>query len=309
MVRYLANRLLQMVLAILAVATMVFFVARLSGDPLSVIMPIGATTADFERMAQVLGLDQPLIVQYFKYLVNIAQGDFGQASMRPGRDALSVVLEHVPATLRLGAVSLAGAILLGVPLGMASAVYRGRSIDFVARGFAALGQALPAFWVGIVLMWLFSVRLGWLPTSGRGDWRNMVMPSLTMGLYPFAAVVRLMRASMLEVMAKPFMLLLESKGLNRFSIIAKHAFKNAAAVPLTYFGITIGVVLTGSVVVESVFSWPGLGRLAIDAVLSRDFATTQAVVMVMAVIYLSANFIVDFLYGVVDPRVRADSRP
>jgi len=303
--RFLLARVLQALLALLGVATMVFFVARLTGDPATVFLPLHATPEDYARLREAWGLDQPLYVQYVTFLGNAIRGDFGVSIVAPGRDALQVVMVRLPATLVLGIVALTWAVVLGVPLGILSAVYRGGPIDSSARTFAAFGQAIPSFWVGIVLMWIVAVELRWLPASGRGDWRNLVLPAIALGLYPFAAVVRLMRSSMIEVLNRPYLLLAESKGLSRFRIICMHAFKNAAAVPLTYFGIIIGIVLTGSIAVETVFGWPGIGRLAITAVQARDFATIQALTIVIAVVYLSVNLIVDVMYGVLDPRVQS----
>lgn len=305
--RVLARRAAEGIFAIVGVTTIVFFLVRLSGNPVDFLIPIGASQEDYDRLTKSLGLDRSWFEQYISYLANLLRGDFGTASMVPGTDALELVLSRTPATLLLGSVALLGGLVLGVPLGVFAALYRGGVVDQAIRVFATLGQSLPPFWVGLVLLWVIGVQLEWLPISGRGDWQNLVMPAIALGWYPFAAIVRLMRSSTLDVLAQPYILALESRGVARFRIVGKHILKNAASVPLTYFGVMIGVVLTGSVAIETVFSWPGIGRLAVESVLRSDFAVTQAVVIIATIIFVSANLFVDVLQSVLDPRLRAQS--
>lgn len=307
MARVLGRRFAEGAFAIIGVTTIVFFLVRLSGNPVDFLIPIGASQADYDRLTESLGLDRSWFEQYVSYLGNLFRGDFGTASMVPGMDALDLVLSRTPATLLLGSVALLGGLFLGVPLGVFAALYRGGVVDQTVRVVATLGQSLPPFWVGLVLLWVIGVQLEWLPISGQGDWRNLVMPAFALGWYPFAAIVRLMRSSTLDVLSQPYILALESRGVARLNIVSKHVLKNAASVPLTYFGVMIGVVLTGSVAIETVFSWPGIGRLAVESVLRSDFAVTQAVVIIATIIFVSANLFVDVLQNILDPRLRAQS--
>lgn len=305
MTGFLVRRLLQSVVATFGVVTLVFFIVRASGSPLSVLLPINASVDEIERVTVLWGLDAPLYVQYYVYLQNIAVGNFGLSTLQPGVDAMSLALSRLWATLSLGAVAIAWSVTLGVPLGVLSAVYRNTRLDGSIRFGAAIGQAVPAFWLGIMLIWVFAVQLQWLPVSGRGTWRHFVLPAIAMGAFQCTAMLRLTRSSMLDALSQPYILLANSKGLPKRSVVLKHAFKNALSVPLTYFGLTIGVLLTGSIVVETVFSWPGLGRLSVDAVRGRDFSTLQAVVIIMSLIYICASFLVDVFYGVINPQIRA----
>lgn len=301
------RRVAEGLFAIFGVTTIVFFLVRLSGNPVDFLIPIGATQEDYDRLTQSLGLEKSWFEQYLSYLANLLRGDFGMASMVPGTDALALVLSRTPATLTLGSVALLGGLILGLPLGVIAGLHRGRIADQVIRVVATLGQSLPPFWVGLVLLWVIGVQLEWLPISGRGDWRNLIMPAIALGWYPFAAIVRLMRSSTLDVLSQPYILALESRGIAASIIIGKHILKNAASVPLTYFGVMIGVVLTGSVAIETVFSWPGIGRLAVESVLRSDFSVTQAVVIIATVIFVSVNLFVDLLQNVLDPRLRAQN--
>lgn len=307
MVRFILIRTLQALFSIYLVTTAVFFLARVTGDPVDLLLPVEATAEDAARIRALWGLDQPMWVQYTTYLSNAVRGDFGTSLLFRGRDAFEVVISHLPATLSLGFFALLWSGLLGALVGFLAALKPNSLIDTVANVTSAIGQSMPAYWLGIVLIFAFSVQLGWLPVSGMGDGslRYYVLPAITMGWFQYAAITRLMRSSMLDVLDRQYMLLAEAKGLAYWRVAVVHGLKNAMSIPLTYFGIVIGVVLTGSVAVETVFGWPGIGRLAIQAVLRRDFVTLQVITIMFMIIYLLANLLVDVLYGVIDPRVRA----
>jgi peptide/nickel transport system permease protein len=213
-------------------------------------------------------------------------------------------LQRLPATLQLASFALAISIAIAVPIGVLSAVMKGSAWDSAAKIIALLGQSLPAFWLGIVLMWIFAVHLGWFPTSGRGGIQYMILPAITLGWFQVAAIMRLVRSSMLDVLDSEFVKLTRIKGLAEWKVVWKHCLRNAAIAPLTFFAIIAGVLMTGSVVTESVFSWPGTGLLVVDAVRARDFQVVQAVVIVFAGIFILTNLLVDILYAYLDPRIR-----
>ena len=243
-------------------------------------------------------------MQYLTFLQNAAVGDFGDSTKWRGSAAAQIVLERLPATLKLGGLAVLISVVTAIPMGVMSAVWRRSIFDRMASVIALLGQSLPTFWLGIVLMWIFAVILGWFPTSGYGGPAYMILPAIAMAWFQIAALTRLTRSAMLEVLDSEYVKLARIKGVNERKVIWKHAFRNAAIVPVTYFGVLAGSLLTGSVVVETVFAWPGTGLLAIDAIRGRDFPVVQSVVLFFAVFYLLANFLVDVLYAVIDPRIR-----
>ena len=304
MQRYIARRALQSLLAIWVMSLVVFTLARFSGNPLDVMLPMEATQEDYDRVAKYWGLDQPLYTQYGIFLARAVRGDFGTSWKWPGRSAMDLVMERLPATLQLAGFALFVSVAIALPVGVLSAVKKGSSWDTAATIIALLGQSLPGFWLGIVLMWVFAVHLGWFPTSGRGGIQYMVLPAVTLGWFQVAAMMRLIRSSMLEVLDSEFVKLTRIKGLAEWKVVWKHCLRNASIAPLTFFAITAGVLMTGSVVTETVFSWPGTGLLAIDAVRARDFQVVQAVVIVFAGIFILTNLAVDILYAYLDPRIR-----
>jgi peptide/nickel transport system permease protein len=263
-----------------------------------------ATKEDYDRVSKHWGLDEPLYVQYIIFLSKAAQGDFGYSWKWPGHTAMGLVAQRLPATLQLAGFALFISILIALPVGVLSAVKKGSVWDSAAKIIALLGQSLPAFWLGIVLMWIFAVTLGWLPTSGRGGIQYMILPAITLGWFQVAAIMRLVRSSMLEVLDSEFVKLTRIKGLAEWKVVWKHCLRNAAIAPLTFFAIIAGVLMTGAVVTESVFSWPGTGLLVVDAVRARDFQVVQAVVIVFSGIFILTNLVVDILYAVLDPRIR-----
>ena len=304
MQRYILMRLWYALLAMLAISVIIFSLTRLSGNPLDVLLPEEAEPEDYERVKIVWGLDKPLHVQYLVYLRNISTGNLGESIKWPGKSARELITSRLPATLQLAAFSLVVAGLLALPIGVIVAVKKDTGIDYAGKIIALLGQSLPSFWLGIVLMWIFAVMLGWLPTSGRSGLLSIIMPAVALGWYQVAAVMRLTRSSMLEVLDTEYVKLARIKGVPEWKVIWKHCLRNAAIAPLTYFGLIMGGFMTGSVVIETVFVWPGVGLLAIDALRSRDFQVVQSVVLFFAAIYIVCNLLVDILYAYLDPRIR-----
>lgn len=306
MQRYIATRVFHSFIALIAISVIVFGLARITGNPLDVLLPLEATAEDFARMEKVWGLDKPLPLQYLQYMNNVVHGNFGESLKWEGKSARELVLERFPATLQLAGLSLVISVLLALPIGVLVAVKKDTGIDYAGKLVALLGQSLPSFWLGIMLMWIFAVQLELLPTSGRGGIKHIILPAITLGWYQVAAVMRLTRSSMLEVLDSEYVKLARIKGLSERMVIWKHCLRNASITPLTYFGIILGGFLTGSVVTETVFAWPGVGLLAIDAVQTRDFQVVQTVVLFFAAIYILSNLLVDVLYGYLDPRIRYD---
>ncbi len=304
MQRFIAIRVLQSLLAILVISVIVFGLARLSGDPLDTMLPIEAGPEDYERLEKYWGLDKPLPTQYVIFITKALQGDFGESLKYQGKSAMGLVAERLPATLELAGAALLVSALLALPIGVLAAVSKDSGWDAAAKVIALLGQSLPAFWLGIVLMWIFAVRLDWLPASGRGGIQHMILPAITLGWFQVAAIMRLVRSSMLEVLDSEFVKLARVKGIPEWKVIWKHCLRNAGIAPLTFFAIIAGSLLTGSVVTETVFTWPGVGLMVVDAVRSRDFQVVQAVVIVFAGIFILCNLLVDILYAYLDPRIR-----
>jgi peptide/nickel transport system permease protein len=276
----------------------------MTGDPLDVLLPMEAGEGERERVAHHWGLDRPLYEQYFVFLGKALHGDFGNSWKWQGHTAMGLVVERLPATLELAGLALVISVVMALPFGVLTAVWKDRLFDSVGKIFALLGQSLPTFWLGIVLMWIFAVTLGWLPTSGRGGIKHMILPAVCLGWFQVATMMRLIRSSMLDVLDSEFVKLTRIKGLPEWKVIWKHCLRNAAITPLTYFAITTGVLITGSVIVESVFAWPGTGLLVVDAVRARDFQVVQAIVIVFAAVFTMTNLAVDILYAYIDPRIR-----
>ena len=304
MQRYVLNRILVGVLTLWAVSLLVFGLARVTGDPLEVYLPLEATEEDRARIAAEWGLDQPIYVQYVRYVWNILQGDFGGSWRWPGQKALNLALTRLGASLELAAVAVLFSVIVAIPIGVLAAVYKGSALDHAGKAIALLGQSIPHFWLGIMLMWIFGVRLGWLPTSGRGTIAHMIMPAVVIGWFSVAALMRLVRSSMLEVLDSEYIKLARIKGVPERAVIWKHAFRNATIPPLTYFGIMLGFIVVGSITTEVIFAWPGAGLLIIDAIRARDFQVVQAVALVFAVVFVIISLVVDILYAYLDPRIR-----
>jgi len=304
MQRYISRRFIQMIIALFLMSVIVFLLGRLSGDPVSMLLSQYSTEEDRVRITEQLGLTKPVLEQYGIFIFNALKGDLGKSVAGDNRPALALILERFPASLKLALVALIISVLIGIPLGVLSAVKRGSFLDASARLVALLGQSLPAFWLGIVLMYFFSVKLRLLPTSGYGGIRHFILPAATMGLFTVAAVTRLTRSSMLEVLDSEYIKLARIKGVSEAIVIWKHALRNSLMPVITYMGTFFATMITGAVVVETVFSWPGIGRLAYESILNRDFPVMQAVILFMTSLYILANLIVDVLYAWVDPRIR-----
>ena len=304
MQRYIIVRLFHAFLALFAMSVIVFSLARISGTPMDVLLAEDATVQDFEFMTERWGLDKPLHMQYLVYVGNVLRGEFGTSLKWPGRSTRDLILARLPATLELSALALVVAGLLALPLGVLVAVKKDTGIDYAGKVVALLGQAAPSFWVGIILIWVFAVTFEWLPASGREGWTSLIMPAFALGWFQVAAVMRLTRSSMLEVLDSEYVKLARIKGIPNWKVIWKHCLRNAAIAPLTYFGFILGGFLTGSVVIETVFAWPGVGLLAIDALRARDFQVVQSVVLFFGVVYIASNLLVDILYAYLDPRIR-----
>ncbi len=302
MYTYLLRRVFQMIPVLLGITLIVFLLVRLTGDPAVLMLGEDARLEDIERVRIQMGLDKPLYVQYGIFLGNLLQGEFG-LSYRYRQQALPLVLERLPATGELALASFFIAIAISVPAGVISAIRQYSLADYVATNVAVLGQAMPNYWLGIMLILVFSVMLGWFPASGRGGLHHLILPALTLGTALAAVLMRLMRSAMLEVMRQDFITTARSKGLSERVIIFKHAMRNALIPYVTVLGLQVAVLLGGAIITEQVFAWPGMGRIALIAVNARDMSIVQAVVFVMAVIVMFVNFLVDVVYAVIDPRI------
>jgi len=304
MIVYLMRRLAAVMLILLGVSAITYVLLYLlPADPVDLLAGRNATPEIRENLRRELGLDQPLPVQYAMYLGKLAQGDMGR-SLAQKVEVSYLIEARLPATLQLAGLALAISVAMALPFGVLTAVWKDRLFDSVGKVFALLGQSLPTFWLGIVLMWIFAVMLGWLPTSGRGGIKHMILPAVCLGWFQVATMMRLIRSSMLDVLDSEFVKLTRVKGLPEWKVVWKHCLRNAAIAPLTYFAITTGVLITGSVVTESVFAWPGTGLLVVDAVRARDFQVVQAIVIIFAAVFTMTNLVVDILYAYIDPRIR-----
>ena len=303
MQKYLVRRLALAVVTLLAVSLIIFIMSRASGDPRHIMLDDYSTEEDWQRMGEVLGLNKPYYQQYFIFLGDAARGDFGQ-SVKEGRPVTDVILERLPATLYLGLTAFLVSLLVGIPMGILSAVKRGTLVDQFGKVIAMLGQSAPPFWLGIMLIIFFAVSFELLPPYGRDDWNSIVLPAVTLGWYYAAANLRLVRSAMLDVLDSEYIKLARAKGVPNRGVVLRHAFRNALIPPLTFAGVTLGALVTGSLVVETVFAWPGLGKLAIDALFAFDYPLLQGVVIVFTLLYVVAAFSVDVLYAYIDPRIR-----
>jgi len=300
---FLAARLARALVAVWLVSTVVFVVMRLSGDPVPLLLPPDAPRSEYERVARELGTDRPLPVQYGVFLGNALRGDFGR-SIHFREPAVRVVVGYLPATAELGLTAFALALLIAIPIGLLSAVRRNSLVDQAAMAVALVGQSAPTFFVGILLILIVSLKAGWLPTSGRGDWTHLVLPAVTLGAFAMASIARLTRSAMLEVLRADYVRTARAKGLREQVVVIKHALRNAAIPIVTITGLQFGTLLGGAVVTETVFAWPGIGRLAIQSIYNRDYPVVQCVVFLSALLFIVINLTVELIYGVLDPRIR-----
>lgn len=300
---YIIKRVLQALITILGVTIVVFLLIRITGDPVSAMMPPEATKEEYEVMRQLLGLDRPIHIQYWTYLMGILKGDFGE-SIRFNEPALDVFLMKFPNTLQLATAAMAISILIGVPLGIMSAVKVGSWFDSVGKVFALMGQAIPVFWLGLMLILVLSVQLELLPVSGMGGWQNLVMPAFTLGWGFSAALLRLTRSAMLDVMDNEYIKMARTVGVPEMSIIFKQALKNALIPIVTLGTMNFIFLISGTVITETIFAWPGVGRLVVESITARDFPMIQMAVLIFAFIFVFANLFLDILYAFLDPRIR-----
>ena len=304
MSRYVLRRLLHAGLTLLGVSVLVFVILRvIPGDPARMLLPEGAPQSAVDELDRQLGLHKPLLEQYIIFLHSVARGDFGQ-SFQYKAPAARVVWERIPATADLTTAAILLIVCVGVPIGIVAASRRRTVYDYAGMTFAVLGQSLPNFWLGIMLILLFGVTMRVLPTSGFEGWRYLVLPSVTLAAYPTAFVARLTRSGMLEVLNQDFVRTARSKGLAGTAVVLRHALRNAVIPVLTILGLQIGVLLSGAVITESVFAWPGIGKLIVDAIFSRDFPVVPTVLILSAAVFVLVNLVVDLLYAVLDPRIR-----
>jgi peptide/nickel transport system permease protein len=305
MFSFLIRRLLQGMLSIVGASVVIFTISRLSGDPILLLLPNDAPASLIEQTRINLGLDRSFWMQYLIFAGHALLGDFG-TSYRWQMPALTLVLDRLPATIQLAAVALVFSVLLAVPFGVLSAVHRGSWLDTLGKGFAMLGQAMPGFWVGLLLILIFSIELGWLPAFGHGSFAHVIMPAIALGWYPVAALTRIIRSAMLDVLDSDYIRMGRAVGAPNRVLIWKYAFRNAAIPLVTMLGVYFASMLGGAFVVEVIFAWPGVGRTVVEAVFARDFPVVQAGVFLTSILFVISNILVDLSYGLIDPRIRHD---
>lgn len=303
MQKYLFRRFLLALVTLLAVSLIIFILSWAAGDPRHVYLDDYSTQEDWDRLTVALGLDKPYYQQYGIFMGSALRGDFGE-SIKMQRPSMEIIIDKVPATLQLGLAAFIFSLVLGVPLGILSAVKRGSALDITGKLVALIGQSAPVFWLGLMLMFLFAVRLEWLPPYGRQETASIILPAVTLGWFYASANLRLLRSAMLNVLDSEYVRLARAKGVSNNVVIWKHSLRNALIPVLTFAGVTLGSLVTGSLVVETVFAWPGLGQLAIQALFGNDYPLLQAVIIVFTLMYVTASLLVDVMYAYIDPRIR-----
>jgi peptide/nickel transport system permease protein len=315
MLTQLASRIGFALLSLLALLIIVFAMVRLTGNPLDVILPDNISREQYERAEKQLGLDRPLPVQFAIYISDVARGDLGRSlrggfsadGQAPDQTVANLIALRLPATAALALASLVIILVVGVPLGVYSAYWRGGVVDRLARAIASVGQSAPSFWVGLLLIVVFAIHFQLLPAGGRGE-LAIILPAITMAFRPIAELIRLLRSSMLEVLGSDYVTFLRAKGTPEASILWKHSLRNAGLTTLTFLGILIASLFNGSLLIETVFDWPGIGRLMIEAINYRDFPLAQGVCLVIGAMYIGMNLVVDVLYIALNPRLRVAGR-
>jgi peptide/nickel transport system permease protein len=306
MLRYLVRRLLLTIPVLLGVATLVFLLIHfIPGDPAQAMLGEGASQEEIEQLRTRLGLDRPLIVQYGAFLSGVMRGDLG-VSLRNDQPVARQIVQRMPATAELAFASMGVAVLVALPLGIVAAVWRGTAIDVGAMTLSLLGISIPNFWLGPLMAIVFAVQLGWLPVGGSGTPAHLVLPAITLGAALAAILARMTRASLLEELSEPYVLAARARGVSRSRAVLHHAFRNSLIPIVTILGLQFGVVLTGAVITETIFAWPGIGRLLIQSIGFRDYPTVQGCVLLIAVTYVGVNLLTDLTYGFLDPRIRVD---
>ena len=302
--RFLARRLVLTIPVLLGVATLVFSLIHLiPGDPAQAMLGEAAPQSDVEELRRQLGLDRPLAQQYAAFLGGLVKGDLG-TSLRTGLPVTEQIVERMPATFELAAAAMLVAILFSMPLGIAAAVRRGTVVDHAAMTVSLAGVSVPNFWLGPLLAIVFAVELGWLPVSGRGTWGHLVLPAVSLGAALAAILARMTRATMLEELREPYVQAARARGVSKLRAILRHAFRNSLIPVVTLVGLQFGAVLTGAVITETIFAWPGIGRLLIQSIGFRDYPLVQGCILLIAVTYVGVNLLTDMVYGVLDPRIR-----
>jgi peptide/nickel transport system permease protein len=297
------TRIVQALIAILGVMTLIFFLQRLAGDPVLLLVPQNATQADIEAMRTALGFDRPLAVQYLEYLRGLLTFDLGRSYVQ-NVSVWTLIASRLPYTLMLAGGALLVAVGLGIPLGVIMAVRRGRAESKAIMGFVLAGQSMPTFWSAILMIMVFAVWLGWLPPSGARDWPSLIMPSVALGLLSMATFARVARTAVLDELEKDYVRTAHAKGVPITRIVIRHLLRNASIPVVTVAALEIANLLAGAVIVETVFAWPGLGQLTVQAIAARDFMLVQGVVLLGAVTAIALNLIADVLYSIIDPRIR-----
>jgi peptide/nickel transport system permease protein len=304
MVRYLVRRLLLTIPVLFGVATLVFSLIHLvPGDPAQAMLGEGASPADVAQLRGRLGLDRPLYGQYASYLSHLVRGDLG-VSLRSNKPVLGLIAERMPATIQLAFAAMLVAIVFAIPLGIAAAVWRGTAVDHAAMTAALVGISLPNFWLGPLLAIVFAVQLGWLPVSGTGSLAHLVLPAVTLGAALAAILARMTRASLLDELRELYVLAARARGASRLRAIVRHAFRNSLIPIVTILGLQFGSLLTGAIITETIFAWPGVGRLLIQSISFRDYPLVQGCILLIAVTYVGMNLLTDLVYGFLDPRIR-----
>jgi peptide/nickel transport system permease protein len=309
MTQYIIRRILQAFLVMLGVTFLVFIVMFQAGDPVILMASPDASAEEIENLRRNLGLDRPWYIQYADFLGGAVRGDFGN-SLRQGQPVFNLVMERIPATLQLAVSAFIFSVVISIPVGVISATKRNTIYDNVAMGFALLGQSLPVFFLGVMLIWIFGFVFGWLPSAGRGDpdlvsrLRHLILPAITLGTFSLAQNARLVRSSLLEVLGLDYVKTARSKGITEYNVIMRHALRNALIPVITVIGLQFGALLGGAVITETVFAWPGIGRLLIQAINQQDFPLAVGAVTIIALIFVFLNLVVDLTYGFLDPRVR-----
>ena len=306
MQRYLFTRIIQSALLMFGVLVITFFMVRLTGDPARAMVPRDASPERIEEMREAMGFNDPLAVQFTRYIGGALRGDFGR-SLHYRRPAMELVLERVPATIELTLAALAFALLLAIPLGVVGGTRPGTPWDTMARGFGLLGQTIPNFWLALMLIVVFSVNLRWFPTFGRGGLISIVLPAVALGFFPLGQFTRLVRSSVLEVRGEDYVRTAYSKGIEERQVLVRHVFRNVSVTLVSVVGIQFGYMLGGSIYIESIFSWPGIGRMINEAVQARDFPLVQAIAVFSAGFVVALNLLTDIAYALIDPRIRYES--
>jgi peptide/nickel transport system permease protein len=308
MIRYIIKRLLYALITVIGVATIVFILQRLTGNPVTLLLPQDMWSEEnFKLVSEQLGLDKPLAVQYFRFISDVFRGNMGH-SYRQSMPVMQLVLSRVPATLQLGLVGMIIAMIIGIPAGIIAALKRNTPVDKSVIAFAMLGQSMPGFWLGIMMMLVFAVNLRWLPAVSDGSLKSLIMPALTLGLTTAAKFARMTRSSVLEVISMDYVRTAKGKGLSRYKVVMKHIFRNALIPIVTMAGVTLGHIMGGTIMIETVFGWPGIGRLSVEALNGRDFPVVQTIVLLISITCVLINLGVDLLYGYLDPRIKIEAK-